>query len=86
MDQDMRNRVNFLEGEVTILEIIIAEMVAAVVSNRLVDVNLFKVTLDDRIASFTIRQYDDLVMGTPVENYFKGAVQALDKVRKELPG
>ena len=85
MDQDMRNRVNFLEGEVTILEIIMVEMVAAVVSNRLVDVDLLKATLDDRIASFTIRQYDDLVMGTPGEHYFKGAVQVLDKVRKGLP-
>ena len=85
MDQDMRNRVNFLEGEVTILETIMAEMVAAVVSNRLVDVDLLRITLDDRIARFTIRQYDDLVMGTPGEHYFKGAVQVLDKVRKELP-
>ena len=85
MDQDMRNRVNFLEGEVTILETIMAEMVAAVVSNRLVDVELLRMTLDDRISRFTIRQHDDLVMGTPGEHYFKGAVQVLDKVRKELP-
>ena len=86
MDQDMRNRVNFLEGEVTMLEIIVAEMVAAAVSNRLVDVDLLKVTLDDRIASSTIRQYDDLVVRTLGEHYFRVAVQVLDKVKNGLPG
>ena len=85
MDLDMRNRVNFLEGEVTMLETILAEMVAAVVSGRLVDVDLLRTTIDERITIFTIRQHDDLILGTTGEHYFKGAVQVLDKVRKEIP-
>ena len=85
MDQDLRNRVNFLEGEVDSLETIMAEMVAAMVSNRLVDADMLRRTIDERIASFTIRQHDDLIMGTPGEHYFKGAIQVLDKVGKELP-
>ncbi len=86
MDQDLRNRVNFLEGEVDTLETIMAEMVAAMVSNRLVDTDLLRRTIDERITSFFMRQHDDLIMGTPGEHYFKGAIQVLDKVRKELPG
>ena len=86
MDQDLQNRVNFLEGEVDTLETIMAEMVAAMVSNRLVDTDLLRRTIDERITSFFMRQHDDLIMGTPGEHYFKGAIQVLDKVRKELPG
>ena len=85
MDQDLRNRVNSLEGEVDTLETIMAEMVAAMVSNRLVDADLLRRTIDERIARFTMRQHDDLIVGTPGEHYFKGAIQVLDKVGKELP-
>ena len=85
MDQDLRNRVNSLEGEVDTLETIMAEMVAAMVSNRLVDADLLRRTIDERIARFAMRQHDDLKVGTPGEHYFKGAIQVLDKVGKELP-
>ena len=85
MDQELRKRLNFLEGEVDTLETIMAEMVAEMVSNQLVDANLMRRTIDGRIATFTVRQHDDLIMGTPSEHYFKGAIQALDKVGKELP-
>ena len=82
MDQDLRNRVSFLEGEVDSLETIMAEMVAAMVSNRLVDADMLRRTIDERITGLTIRQHDDLIMGTPGEHYFKGAIQVLDKVGK----
>ncbi len=85
MDQDLRNRLNSLEGEVDTLETIMAEMVAAMVSNRLVDADLLRRTIEERIARFTIRQHDDLILGTLGEHYFKGAIQVLDKVGKELP-
>ena len=62
-----------------------AEMVTAMVSNRLVDAVQLRRTIDENMAAFTIRQHDDLIMGTPSEHYFKGAVQVLDKVKKELP-
>ena len=84
MDQDLRNRLNSLEGEVDTLETIMAEMVAAIVSNQLVDADLLRRTIDERIASFTVRQHDDLILDTPGEHYFRGVVQVLDKVKKEL--
>ena len=52
MDQDLRNRVSFLEGEVDSLETIMAEMVAAMVSNRLVDADMLRRTIDERMATF----------------------------------
>ena len=85
MDQDLRNRLNSLEGEVATLETIMAAMVAAMVSNRLVDADLLRRTIEERIARFTMRQHDGLILGTPGEHYFKGAIQVLDKVGKELP-
>ena len=63
MDQELRNRVNFLEGEVDTLETILAEMVAAMVSNRLVDADRIRRTIDARIATFTVRQHDDFDNG-----------------------
>ena len=84
IDQDLRNRVNFLEGEVTALETIMAEMVAVIVSSRLIDADLLKRIIDERITRFTVRQHDDLILGTPGEHYFKGAIQVLDEVMKEL--
>ena len=80
----LENRVNFLEGEVTVLETLTAEMTAAMVSHRLIDAGHLGRVIDDRIAAFYVRQHDDLIMGTPGEHYFKGAVQALEKVKKEL--
>ncbi len=85
MDKELQDRANFLEGEVETLETIVAEMVAAMVSNRLVDADLLRRTIDERIASFTVRQHDDLIMGTPGEHYFRGAVHVLEKVGKGLP-
>ena len=85
MDQDLRNRLNALEGEVGTLETIMSEMVAAIVSNQIVDADHLRRTIDERIASFTVRQHDDLILGTPGEHYFRGAVQVLDKVKKEIP-
>ena len=85
MDQDWRNRLNALEGEVDALETIMGEMVAALVSNQIIDADLLRRTIDERIASFTVRQHDDLIRGTPGEHYFRGAVQVLDKVKKEIP-
>ncbi len=85
MNQILENRLNFLEGEVDTLETILAEMVTAMVSNRLVDADLLGRTIDERATRFFIRQHDDLILGTPGEHYFKGAIQVLDKVRKELP-
>ena len=35
-----------------------AEMVAEMVSNRLVDADLLRRTIDERIARFTMRQHD----------------------------
>ena len=86
MDQDVQNRLNFLEGGADTLETIMAEMFATMVSNQLVDADLLRRTISQRRARLDIRQYDDLIMGTPQEHYFKGAIQVLDKVRKELPG
>ncbi len=63
-----------------------AEMVAEMVSNRLVDADLLRRTIDERIARFTMRQHDNLILGTPGEHYFKGAIQVLDKVGKAIPG
>ena len=85
MDQDQQNRVNFLEGEVETLETVVAELVTAMVSNQLVDADLLRTTTDERIVRFTVRQHDDLIMGTPGEHYFKGAIQVLEKLRKGLP-
>lgn len=85
MDQDLQNRLNFLEGEADTLETIMAEMVAAMVSTRLVDADLLRKIIDERITRFTVRQHDDLIMGTPGEHYFKGAIQVLDKVKKKFP-
>ena len=86
MHQDTQNRLNFLEGEVDTLETVMAEVVAAMVSNKLVDAGLLVRSINQRIARFDIRQHDDSIMGTPQEHYFKGAIQVLDKVRKGLPG
>ncbi len=55
MDQDLRNRVNSLEGEVDTLETIMAEMVAAVVSNRLVDLDLLRAYPNNPAALKAIR-------------------------------
>ena len=85
MDQDQQNRVNFLEGEVETLETVVAELVTAMVSNQLVDADLLRTTTDESIVRFTVRQHDDLIMGTPGEHYFKGAIQVLEKLRKALP-
>ena len=85
MDQDQQNRVNFLEGEVETLETVVAELVTAMVSNQLVDADLLRTTTDESIVRFTVRQHDDLIMGTPGEHYFKGAIQVLEKLRKGLP-
>ena len=81
---DLNNRVNFLEGEVTILETLTAEMMRGMVSQRLIDADHLSRVINDRIAAYYVRQHDDLIMGTASENYFKGAVQALEKVKKEL--
>lgn len=85
MDQDLRDRINFLEGEVSTLETIMALMVAAMVSNRLIDADLLRKYIKEHITIFTLRQYDDLIVGTPGEHYFRGAIQVLEKVREELP-
>ena len=85
MDQDQQNRVNVLEGEVETLETVVAELVTAMVSNQLVDADLLRTTTDESIVRFTVRQHDDLIMGTPGEHYFKGAIQVLEKLRKGLP-
>lgn len=81
---DLNNRVNFLEGEVTILEILTAEVMRGMVAHQLIDADHLRRVIDDRIAAFYMRQHDDLIMGTASENYFKGAVQALEKVKEEL--
>ena len=85
MDQDQQNRLNFLEGELDTLETVVAELVAAMVSNRLVDADLLRTTTDERIVRFTVRQHDDLIVGTAGEDYFKGAIQVLEKLRKGFP-
>ena len=85
MDEDMQDRVSFLEGELDTLETIVAEMIAVIVSKRIVDDDQLRSTIHERSTSFTIRQHDDLIVGTPGEHYFKGAVQVLDKIQKGLP-
>ena len=85
MDQDLENRINFLEGEVNTLETIMAVMVAAMVSNRLIDDDLLRKYIKEHITIFTLRQYDDLIVGTPGEHYFKGAIQVLERVGEKLP-
>ena len=85
MDQELRDRVNFLEGEVTTLETIMAVTIAAMVSNRLIDVDLLRKYIKNEITLFTLRQHDDLIVGTPGEHYFKGAIQVLERVEEKLP-
>ena len=81
---DLERRVNFLEGEVSVLETLMGELLAAMGSHQLIDGDHLMKLIDYRMTSFVIRQHDDLVMGAPGEHYFKGAVRALEIVKKEL--
>ena len=81
---DLDRRVNFLEGEVSVLETLMGELLAAMGSHQFIDGDHLMKLIDYRITRLVIRQHDDLVMGTPSEHYFKGAVRALEIAKKEL--
>ena len=81
---DLDRRVNFLEGEVSVLETLMGELLTAMGSHQFIDGDHLMKLIDYRITSLVIRQHDDLVMGTPSEHYFKGAVRALEIAKKEL--
>ena len=83
--QELRTRLNYLEGEVVALETLTADLLAALVYGGIVDVGRLRRVIEEHIKIFTIRQHDDLILGTPGEHYFKGAVRALEIVEEKLP-